>query len=169
MPAPSYQANHYVLNALHKPHLHLKTMSLNESNSLASDLSKIIPWSKIPSAENALHSHFSRDDPALNRFAIYYDDSCVGAVSARYPWLKGPYLELLGLIPAAQGKGIGRAILSWFEQEAPPKTHNFWLLCSDFNTPALKFYEAAGYQQITKIENLYTQGFNDILMRKHKT
>jgi len=169
MPSPSYQANQYDLGTINNTSLHLKVMTKTQSPLLASDLSKIIPWRKIPHAENALQSHFLKNDPALNRFAIYYNNSCVGAISIRAPWLKGPYLELLGLLPSSQGIGIGSAILSWFEQEAPPKTRNFWLLCSDFNTPALKFYETAGYQQITAIEDLYMQGLNDILMRKHIT
>ena len=39
-----------------------------------------------------------------------------GAVSIRFPWLKGPYLELLALLPPFQRQGIGAGILTWFEQ-----------------------------------------------------
>ena len=133
---------------------------------LASALGQILPWSEIALGEQSLLDHFTRVDPALQRFAVTLDGGCVGAVSVRHPWLKGPYLELLGLLPAVQGRGIGRTLMRWFEREAPVRTRNCWLLCSDFNEAALGFYQALGYEKVTLIESLYAAGFHDYLMRK---
>ena len=136
------------------------------ANLLVPLLSHIEPWSKIPSSEQSLTHHFKSDDPALNRFAVYYDDVCVGAVSVRYPFLKGPYLELLGLSLDVQGIGIGSRLMQWFENEAPPPARSLWLLCSDFNRSGLEFYEQQGFKRVSIIEDVYADGLKDFLMRK---
>ncbi len=53
-----------------------------------------------------------------SRYVIEVDGVEAGAVSVRFPWLKGPYLELLAVLPPFQRRGIGAGILAWFEQEA---------------------------------------------------
>ena len=158
-----YSAPHYELN---DNGLALKKITPEVAISLAEQLSEILPWRRIALGSQNLMAHFLAKDPALFRFAVFVNEECVGAVSVRFPWLKGPYLELLGLNPAFQGQGIGRAVLHWFEGEAPPGTRNAWMLCSDFNEAALGFYEALGYEKVTLIESLYAAGFDDFLLRK---
>ena len=158
-----YSALHYELDG---SRVTLKKITPEVATPLAEQLSEILPWRRIALGSQSLMAHFLAKDPALFRFAVFVNEECVGAVSVRFPWLKGPYLELLGLNPAFQGQGIGRAVLHWFEGEAPPGTRNAWMLCSDFNEAALGFYEALGYEKVTLIESLYAAGFDDFLLRK---
>lgn len=133
---------------------------------IARELSLILPWSEIALGEQSLLHHMTNTDPALNRFGVALGREIVGAVSIRNPWLKGPYLELLGLLPLVHRQGFGRLIMEWFEREAGEKARNLWLLCSDFNEPAFEFYKAIGFTEETRIKSLYAEGFTDILLRK---
>lgn len=133
---------------------------------IARELSRILPWSEIALGEQSLLHHMTNIDPALNRFGVKFGGEIIGAVSVRSPWLKGPYLELLGLLPLVHRRGFGRLIMEWFEREAGDKARNLWLLCSDFNVPAFEFYKALGFIEETRIESLYAEGFTDILLRK---
>ena len=160
-----YQKKEYELS-LPLGALTLKGMSPLYAGDLAIGLSQIEPWLRLETGAARLAHHFEQVDPGLNRFAVFLNGVLAGAVSVRFPWLRGPYLELLGLLPDAQGCGAGRAIMNWFESESPHETRNFWLLCSDFNDRALQFYRAMGYEKTVLIEGLYAEGFDDFLMRK---
>lgn len=137
-------------------------------NQLAVQFSHMSPWVDIELKPENLLDHFTRPDPALFRYMVVYDEQIVGAISIRSPWLKGPYLELLGLKPDMQGLGLGQRLMHWFETEAPVATRSLWLLCSDFNHQAIGFYEAMGYEKQCLIDNLYSADFDDYLMRKRK-
>ncbi len=146
--------------------LELSSLTLERAPKLAQMLALMLPWKKSPNCEANLLLHFTAQDPALKRFSVQYNGQCVGAVSVRYPWLKGPYLELLGLSASAQGIGIGREIMDWFEGESPDGARSLWLLCSDFNEGGIAFYQRQGFEKICLIENLYSEGLHDFLMRK---
>ena len=65
-----------------------------------------------------------------------------GAIGVRRNWLRGPYLQFLGILPAFQRRGIGSVALDWFEGEArAAQAQNLWVAASDFNARALAFYE----------------------------
>lgn len=144
----------------------LDAIAPSDAETLAAGLAAIEPWRRLQYAASALAGYLTREDPAANRFAIREGGALVGVVAVREPWLRGPYLELLGLLPPAQGRGVGRTVMAWFETEAPSSAANLWVLCSDFNTGALAFYERHGFRRMTSIESLVGEGFNEILLRK---
>ena len=133
---------------------------------LGPGLAAIDPWRRANFPHAALTGYLTRRDPAANRFAIHADGALAGVISVREPWLRGPYLELLGLLTPAQGRGIGAAVMRWFEAEAPAGASSLWVLCSDFNTGALAFYERHGFLRVTELEGLVGDGFTEILLRK---
>jgi len=52
---------------------------------------------------------------STNTYAVIVEGEPVGIISVRYPWLLGPYLGFLGIIPQAQGKGLGKVLMNWLE------------------------------------------------------
>lgn len=144
----------------------LRVITAAEAAVLGPGLTAIDPWRRLTYSDAALTDYLIRPDPAANRFAIYAGSVLAGAVSVREPWLHGPYLELLGLLPSTQGRGIGHVVMRWFEEEAPPGWSNLWVLCSDFNTRALAFYERCGFRQVAPLDSLIGEGFTEILLRK---
>ncbi len=101
------------------------------------------------------------------RYRIEAGGELAGAVSIRQPWLKGPYLELLALLPSFQNQGIGAAILDWFEREAlRAEARNLWVCASGFNQRALRFYQRHGFRQAAALPGLVDEGYTEILLRK---
>ena len=89
-------------------------------------------------------------------------------VIIRSPWLAGPYLQLLAVLPMLQGSGTGSAILTWYEATAmAARMRNAWLCVSGFNVDAQRFYERYGYQLAGRLPDLMRDGDDELLMRKN--
>lgn len=137
------------------------------SDRLAAAIVAIPPWSVMNYPADAMARFLSTADGCVSRYAIEIGGEQLGALSVRSPWLKGPYLELLALLPVAQGQGIGSGILTWFEQEALEHgSRNLWVCASSFNTRALRFYERHGFEQAATLPGLVVDGYEEILLRK---
>jgi ribosomal protein S18 acetylase RimI-like enzyme len=144
----------------------LTPVTAEDADALGAGLATIDPWRRMGYAAGTLSGYLTRPDPAARRFAIRANGTLAGAISVRDPWLRGPYLELLGLLTHAQGQGAGRAAMDWFEAEAPPGAGNLWVACSAFNTGALAFYKRHGFVEAAALEDLVFTGFAEILLRK---
>jgi diamine N-acetyltransferase len=138
----------------------------DEASLLSILLAGMEPWRTLGYSAAALQRYLLRPDATLYRHAVVIQGEISGVVCVRYPWLRGAYLELIGLTAAQQGLGIGREILSWLEAEARRETHNVWVLVSAFNTRARTFYARQGYTEIGVIEDFVQPGYNEILLRK---
>ncbi len=124
------------------------------------------PWASLKFSVTSLASYLTRDDAALRRYVISVDDKLAGVICVRHPWLRGPYIELLGLSPDHRGKGIGKQVLAWAETEARREAKNLWVVASSFNHPALNFYQSLGFYPIGPIQGLVTPEHDEILLRK---
>jgi diamine N-acetyltransferase len=134
---------------------------------LAARLAAIPPWSTMNYGAGGIQNYLTASDAACRRFVITSDGALAGAAAIRWPWLKGPYLELLGLTPEFQGRGLGAAVLNWMEREATiAKARWLWLLVSSFNVRAIAFYERQGFERTATLDDLVADGFIEVLMRK---
>jgi GNAT superfamily N-acetyltransferase len=64
---------------------------------------------------------------------------------------RSPYLKQIGVHPAYTGKRLGAALLQHVERQAQTYSKQFFLLVSDFNLDAQRFYKRQGYQQVGAI------------------
>jgi GNAT superfamily N-acetyltransferase len=134
---------------------------------LANAIVAMPPWSVMRYSADALARFLAAPDGGVSRYLVEVGGEQAGAVSVRFPWLKGPYLELLALLPPFQGRGIGGAVLGWFEQEGIRLgARNLWVCASSFNEDALRFYGRHGYQPAATLTGLVADGYDDILLRK---
>jgi ribosomal protein S18 acetylase RimI-like enzyme len=93
-----------------------------------------------------LAAFLASPDASAARYVVSVQGEEAGVVSVRHPWLKGPYLELLALLPEAQSQGIGSSIIAWFESAGlRHRARNLWVCASSFNARALRFYERHGF------------------------
>ncbi|HVX35263.1 MAG TPA: GNAT family N-acetyltransferase [Hyphomicrobium sp.] len=130
-------------------------------------LASIDPWARYAYTSSALTAFLTAEEADAPRFAIKVDSVIAGAVSIRSNWLRGPYLQFLGILPAYQSHGIGGAILKWFEDEARgARAQNLWVAASEFNTRALSFYERHGFNRTATLTDLVVEGSSEILLRK---
>ena len=125
------------------------------------------PWMSLKFSVTSLAAYLTREDAALRRYAVSVDGNLAGVICVRYPWLRGPYIELLGLFPNYRGKGLGRQVLAWAETEARRESRNLWVLTSSFNHQALSFYQSLGFYPIGPIQGLVAPEYDEILLRKN--
>jgi len=76
-----------------------------------------------------------------------------------------PYLRSFAVQRRYRNKGVGTALLKYFEQVVP--SHRFFILVSERNDAAMRFYERNGYSAVGKIPDLFRAGVSEIILTKH--
>ena len=167
--ARPFAAQRYTLieAAAGAPEFALAPMTADEAGMLGRDLAAIDPWARFGFDAARFTSFLATAEDGAVRFKILAGGDCAGAVVVRLPWLGGPYLNILGVLPAFQRRGIGAAALAWLEAEARwAGARNIWLCVSAFNAGARAFYERHGYQPAAQLADLVMEGEDEVLMRK---
>jgi ribosomal protein S18 acetylase RimI-like enzyme len=145
----------------------LVALSPRSAARLAEAIVAMPPWSVMRYPAPAMARFLAASDGGASRYLIEVGGEEAGALSIRFPWLKGPYLELLALLPKFQGQGLGTSLLAWFEQEAVQReARNLWVCASSFNARALRFYERHGFQRAATLSGLVAEGYDEVLLRK---
>ncbi|OAN65471.1 GNAT family N-acetyltransferase [Magnetospirillum moscoviense] len=130
-----------------------------EPDHFAALLIDLDPWRRLGYNALALADYLDRPDPTLTRMTV----PGKGVIAVRSPWLRGPYIELLAVLPDAQGQGIGRALVEWAESRGGA---NLWACVSDFNKAARAFYGRLGFVEVAPLPGLVTAGESEILLRR---
>ena len=138
-----------------------------ETLRLATSFAAIDPWARYAYQPTRLAAFFSGSEPSAPRYALYADGNIAGVVGLKLDWLRGPFLQFLGILPEAQGQGLGSSVLAWIELEARRGGHgNLWVTASDFNVRALDLYRRHGYEETARLDGLVNDEHAEILLRK---
>lgn len=78
----------------------------------------------------------------------------------------GGYLRLIAMLPGAEGRGAGAALLAAFEAETARESRHAFLLVSDFNEGARRFYERHGYARAGALPALVLADVAELLYWK---
>ena len=147
--------------------LRLARLTPGDAAMFGAAFAAIDPWAAYKSPPARLQSFFGTVEPDAPRWSIRSADGApVGAVVIRAPWLHGPYLQFLGVLPGHQGGGAGAAVLHWMEREARPASRNLWLCVSAINTRGRAFYVRHGFEFAGTLDALVTADMDELLMRK---
>lgn len=161
--SPSYNINIFKHD---RTHAVLSLIPQSEILQLGHLFSRLDPWSRLGIGADVLGDYFSALEENAPRYAIRIANEVAGIIGLRLNWLKGPYLQFLGLLPQYQGCGLGSAALLWMIEEA--RRHldqNVWVCASAFNTKALKLYETHGFIHVARLEGLVSSHEDEILLR----
>jgi ribosomal protein S18 acetylase RimI-like enzyme len=79
-----------------------------------------------------------------------------------------PYLHIIAVKEAFRGRGIGKKLLSFFEEAVFTDYSKVFLVVADFNPEAKRLYEGLGYRQVGVIPGLYKEGVTEYLMMKER-
>ncbi len=83
---------------------------------------------------------------------------------ARGAFNRSAYIQLIGVRPEARSGGVGRALMEFAEARA--ESRDIFLLVSDFNTDAQKFYARLGYKQVGKLDDYVVEGIAELIFWK---
>jgi ribosomal protein S18 acetylase RimI-like enzyme len=78
----------------------------------------------------------------------------------------GGYLRLIAVLAGGEGKGVGAALLRAFEAETARASAHAFLLVSDFNEAAQRFYGREGYQRVGALPGLVLPDVAEVLYWK---
>lgn len=149
------------------PPIVLQRLTSALAGTLGQALAQIEPWSRYPIGPAALAAFFAADDAGAKTYAVLAGVTCSGALCLRQNWLRGPYIQFLGLMPNAQAQGLGTRLIGWVESDARAKgERNIWVAASDFNSRAIRFYERHGFVRVATLDDLVMDGRGEILFRK---
>jgi ribosomal protein S18 acetylase RimI-like enzyme len=77
---------------------------------------------------------------------------------------RSAYIQLIGVRPETRGGGVGRALMEFAEAHA--QLRDMFLLVSDFNIDAQRFYERLGYRQVGRLDDYVVQGVSELVFCK---
>ncbi|WP_242394938.1 GNAT family N-acetyltransferase [Anaeromyxobacter oryzisoli] len=78
----------------------------------------------------------------------------------------GGYLRLIAVLGAGEGRGTGSALLAAFEAAVARESAHAFLLVSDFNAGAQRFYERHGYRRAGALPGLVLPDVGELLYWK---
>ena len=148
--------------------LTLAPLTADNASKLGEVLAAIPPWSVIGFPAERLTRGLMREEPSVKRFEVLAADrGLAGLIVIQHPFLHGPYLQLLAVLPGFQGRTIGVRLLRWMEAEArKAETRQLWLCVSTFNERARAFYERFGFEAVAVLDKLATGASDEVFMRK---
>lgn len=82
----------------------------------------------------------------------------------------GGYLRTIALVPEAQGRGVGKLLLEAFEAGCESPSGGWFLLTSDFNEAAQRFYRREGYVEVGRMPpGFAAPGIGEVIFWKPRT
>jgi ribosomal protein S18 acetylase RimI-like enzyme len=78
------------------------------------------------------------------------------------------YIPLIGVAPGEYGQGVGKALMDYAEDQVFPQVGELFLLVSDFNEPAQRFYQRRGYIQIGALPDYILLGVSELIYFKRR-
>ncbi|MCB1485232.1 MAG: GNAT family N-acetyltransferase [Hyphomicrobiaceae bacterium] len=149
------------------PALSVSPCTPQEAKVLSIAFAHMEPWSRYPFPAPTLEAYLAGQEPEAPRYSIYAQNQLAGAVGLRLNWLRGPYIQFLGVLPEFQAAGIGSEILKKLEEDAQEAgSRNLWVAASDFNEGAQRFYSRHGFARAGVLDDLVRDGIAEVLFRK---
>ncbi len=82
---------------------------------------------------------------------------------------RSSYIMLIGVQPDRRGGGIGEALMAHAEAAMFARVADVFLLVSDFNLAAQRFYGRLGYVQVGALPDYVTPGVTELIYRKRRS
>ena len=145
----------------------LRSLPPGEPERLAQRFCQIDPWRRLSFTAEGLGRFLAAVERGAPRYAIMSGHEVAGCIALRLNWLRGPYLQFIGVLPEFQGRQLGSAVLTWLAGEARRNgERNVWVCCSALNEDALKLYARHGFERVAGLDDLVAPGAVEFLLRR---
>lgn len=84
----------------------------------------------------------------------------------RGTFASGAYLRTIAVTEGTQGRGVGLLLLEAFEEAADDPPGGYFLLTSDFNQPAQRFYLRNGYRRVGELPGFALDEVTEVIFWK---
>ncbi len=159
--------NGFELTAHDLGELVLRPLTAENAERIGEALAAMPPWSVIGYPARRLVDWLQREQPTMRKFGVMAGAKLAGVIVIQDPFLHGPYLKLIALLPEFQGQNFGLRLLQWMETEARrEEARQLWLCVSTFNTRARSLYERFGFEAVAILDKLASDASDELLMRK---
>ena len=118
-------------------------------------------------AENDIEEMISKKQVYV---ALNQKKECIGFMGVIHNgcFRKFTYLSLIAVDNSYRNKGIGKQLLTKFEETGFKQADKVFLLVSDFNKKAQLLYKKLGYKKVGKIPDLFKKDISEYVMVKFK-
>lgn len=84
----------------------------------------------------------------------------------RGAFARSDYVQLIGVRPSARSRGVGRTLMEFAEAKSVAAGRALFLLVSDFNADAQRFYERLGYRPVGQLVDYVVPGVTELIYFK---
>lgn len=115
----------------------------------------------------SLHAAIARGETLLT----LRDDAQLVGLAWLVPngaFARSPYLRLIAVARAVQGRGVGGRLLAAVEDAAWRCSDDLFLLVTASNADARRFYLRCGFVEIGTLHDYVVPGVDEVLMRKRR-
>ena len=113
-----------------------------------------------------------RLDSAVDAGAVIFVAELAGEVAGfvwcveRGAFARSGYIPLIGVHPDTTGQGVGGALMDRAETFLSQSSPDIFLLTSDFNQSAQRFYRRRGYRQVGALPDYVLPGVTELIFWK---
>jgi ribosomal protein S18 acetylase RimI-like enzyme len=134
-------------------------------------MSQVPLWQRYKLTVESITQQFQNailEKALINVIEIGEQEGALGFAwySRQGAFARSPYLKQIGIHPNFTGMGIGGQLLASVEEDCKHFSDQLFLLVSDFNTDAQKFYKRNGYEHIGAIPNYVLPDVAELIYHK---
>ncbi len=148
---------------------HIRSMTLADIPACARWIAETPLWQRYAVTASAIAARLRA---GLDEGATIYVAERAGEVVG-FVWLvargafdRSGYIQLIGVHPAARQSGVGRALMEFVEAQMFAQGRDLFLLVSDFNADAQRFYRRLGYQPVGALPDYVVPGVSELIFWK---
>jgi ribosomal protein S18 acetylase RimI-like enzyme len=148
----------------------IRPMTLSDIESCAQTVAWTPLWQRYNVTLESATAHLSaglRDGAII----LVADDG--KGIPLGFVWLaergafdRSGYIRWIAVTANRRSSGVGRQLLMAAEEHTRQMSSDIFLLCSDFNVGAQRFYERNGYDRVGELPNYVLVGITELIYRK---
>jgi GNAT superfamily N-acetyltransferase len=147
----------------------IRPLEPRDVETLASGIAKLPLMQRYARSETALAADFRAAYERGEHLFVWDAGAGPEGVLWFFPtgnFAMGGYLRLIAMVPGSTSKGAGARLLEEFERQVGAHSRHAFLLVSDFNADAQRFYEKHGYVKVGSLPRLVRPDVDELIYWK---